>query len=59
MSPASSYVGSGSNGFTHRPETVCKYGPGCGGADIDELHADRVGTHTAQHAMVGCDGVTE
>src|SRR3954452_12633784 len=32
MSPASSWSGSGSNGFTQRPETVWRYGPGAGGA---------------------------
>src|SRR3954449_9765384 len=32
MSPGSSCVGSGSNGLTNRPETVCRYGPGAGGA---------------------------
>src|SRR4051794_10280491 len=32
MSAMSSWSGSGSNGFTKRPETVCRYGPGAGGA---------------------------
>src|SRR5690242_14284218 len=31
MSAGSSWAGSGSNGFTQRPETVCRYGPGAGG----------------------------
>src|SRR3954469_9586185 len=31
MSAGSSWLASGSNGFTHRPETVCRYGPGAGG----------------------------
>src|SRR5688572_10991859 len=31
MSPASSWLGSGSKGLTQRPETVCRYGPGPGG----------------------------
>src|SRR3954469_23504891 len=31
MSAGSSWLASGSNGFTHRPDTVCRYGPGAGG----------------------------
>src|SRR3954449_4067759 len=32
MSAMSSWSGSGSKGFTKRPDTVCRYGPGAGGA---------------------------
>src|SRR5689334_6252327 len=37
MSPASSCSGSGSNGFTQRPDTVCRYGPGAGGAEASSM----------------------
>src|SRR6476660_4104819 len=37
MSPGSSCAGSGSNGFTRRPETVCRYGPATAGASSGKV----------------------